>query len=721
MKQVLQSYKTGQLSLADVPSPGVEPGAVLVLTTRSLVSTGTERMTMNLAKKSLLGKAKDRPDLVRKLIARAARDGVVAAVEAAQRKLDQPLPLGYSCAGRVIAVGDGVTDIPVGARVACAGAKIANHAEVNLVPRNLCVLVPEGVDDETAAFVTLGAIALQGVRQAAPTLGETFAVIGLGLIGQLAAQLLKAAGGRVVGVDLDPRKVEMAKSLGADTALGRNDNVHAAVQALTAGRGVDGVVITAATSSNDPVVLAGELCRDRGRVVAVGAVGMDVPRRPYYDKELTLLQSRSYGPGRYDPVYEEMGVDYPIGYVRWTEQRNMEAFLDQCASGRVRVTPLVSHRFAIAEAEAAYAIISSGGDPLGIMLSYPATATPARTVNVTGETTQTRASARGRLRVGFAGAGAFAAGTLLPGLQKLERARLQSIASARGYSARHLADKFGFAQATSEFSELLSADMDAVFIATRHNLHAQQASAALRAGKHVFVEKPLALDVDELQEVMAARRTSGRVLLVGYNRRFSPMARQIQAMFSARRGPLVMHYRVNAGPLPRDSWIYDPSVGGGRIVGEGCHFVDLLTYFAGAPPTEVFARAAAPRGESRPDENVILDLAFGDGSVGSLHYVASGDPVAGKERVEVLGDGACAYLEDFRLLDVHQDGKQRITRKLTQDKGHEAELRAFVDVCTLGGLPPIPDVDLEAVSLATFAAMESLATGRPVAIKSATS
>jgi threonine dehydrogenase-like Zn-dependent dehydrogenase len=341
MKQVLQSYKTGQLRVTDVPAPGVEPGAALVLTSVSLVSVGTERATVALAKKSLLGKARERPDLVRKMLARASRDGVLTAIEAARRKLDQPIPLGYSCSGRVIAVGDGVSGLAVGMRVASAGAKVANHAEVNLVPQNLLVPLPDAVDDEAGAFVTVGAIALQGLRQAAPTLGETFAVIGLGLIGQIAVQLLRANGCQVIGVDLDPAKLELARTLGAERAVLRSEDVLGAALALTGGRGVDGVIITAATSSNDPVVLAGDLCRDRARVVAVGAVGMEIPRRPYYDKELSFFQSRSYGPGRYDPMYEELGVDYPIGYVRWTERRNMEGFLAQCAAGRVNLAPLV--------------------------------------------------------------------------------------------------------------------------------------------------------------------------------------------------------------------------------------------------------------------------------------------------------------------------------------------------------------------------------------------
>lgn len=717
MKQVLQSYKTGALSVSDVPAPGIEPGAVLVHTRASLVSTGTERMVMDLAKKSLWGKAKARPDLVRKLMAKASRDGLMATVQAARRKLDAPLPLGYSSAGVVVAVGEGVEGVPLGARVACAGAKVANHAELNLIPQNLCALIPEGASDEAASFVTVGSIALQGVRQAAPTLGETFAVIGLGLIGQLAVQLLKANGCRVLGIDLDPRKVALAQQMGADRTVVRSGDVAGVCAAFTNGRGVDGVVITAATSSNDPITLAGDLCRDRGRVVAVGAVGMDVPRRPYYDKEITLHQSRSYGPGRYDPVYEDLGMDYPIGYVRWTEKRNMEAFLQLCAEGRVNVDPLISHRFEIADAESAYKLIGAERpaeipEPLGILLTYPTQTVPERTVQVKPSV----ARKSGNVRVSFAGAGNFAAGVLIPALAESPNASLSVIASARGFTATHLASQYGFTAATTDFEALVGENTDALVIATRHNLHAQQSSLALRAGKHVFVEKPLALDEEELAQVLSAQAESGKILMAGFNRRFSPLAVQMESFFHGHRGPLVMHYRVNAGMLPADSWIYDPAIGGGRIIGEGCHFIDLMSFMTGAPAIEVYAKAIAPKAGVRADENVIITITYADGSIGSLHYVATGDAAAGKERLEVLGEGACAYLEDFRFLDLHRNGKPRYVRKLAQDKGHKAELTAFIAAIRNGGPPPIEISSLAATTRATFAAMKSLATGNSVTL-----
>jgi predicted dehydrogenase/threonine dehydrogenase-like Zn-dependent dehydrogenase len=726
MKQVVQSYRTGELRVAEVPAPGVEPGCLLVQTAASLVSVGTERMTLELSRKSLLGKARERPDLVAKVLERVARDGVIAAGKAVLQRLDQPLPLGYSCAGRVAAVGAGVSGFAVGDRVACAGAQAASHAEVNLVPQNLCARVPEGVADEDAAFVTVGAVALHGLRTAAPQLGETFAVIGLGLLGQLAAQLLKSAGCRVLGVDLDPAKVVLANQLGADAGVERSGDVAGAAASLTQGRGVDGVLICAATPSNDPIELAGELCRDRARVVVVGAVGMAVPRRPYYDKELSLLQSRSYGPGRYDPIYEERGVDYPLGYVRWTEGRNLEAFLDQLAAGRVRVQPLVTHRFPIARAEEAYALLSGGGgagdaaaggggsvsatsrggEPMGVLLTYPAGALPERSVQV-------RPPALGaarRVRVGLIGAGSFASGVLAPALAATPGVRLLGVASARGLTARHLAERHGFERATTDADALLAdPEVEAVVIATRHHLHAAQAARALRAGKHVLVEKPPALDEAALADLLAAQRESGCVLAAGYNRRFAPLARELLAAFAGRKAPLLMVARIDAGAVPAGSWLHDPAQGGGRLLGECGHFIDLCALWAGAAPVSVFAQAAGG------GDNFALSVRYGDGSVATIAYAAAGDASGSKERYEVMGDGCTAVLEDFRRLEVRRGGKRRATSKLLQDKGHRAEVAAFISAAQ-SGLPPVALATLAAVSRATFAAVESLRTGAPVSL-----
>jgi predicted dehydrogenase len=713
MKQVLQSYRTGELSLTDVPAPGLEPGAVLVRTKRSLISVGTERQVMDLAKRSLVGKARARPDLVKKVLGRLSRDGLLATGKAVFNKLDQPIPLGYSCVGSVLAVGEGVAGLAVGDRVACAGAKVANHAEVNLVPKNLCARIPEGVSDDAASFVTLGAIALQGVRTAAPTLGETFAVIGLGLIGQVVTQLLRASGCKVVGIDLDDRKVTLALELGADAVVNRKGDVAGAVSALTSGRGVDGVVICAATSSNDPVVLAGDLCRDRGRVVAVGAVGMEIPRRPYYDKELSFHQSRSYGPGRYDPAYEELGHDYPLGYVRWTEQRNMEAFLHQCAIGAVKIDRLVSHRFPIERAEEAYQLLG-GGDPLGILLEYPARELPDRTVAVNAARV-----VDGAVKVGVIGAGAFAAGVLVPAIASEKGTRLLAIASSRGFSARHLADKYGFELCSTDADSIFQQpEIDAVFVITRHDQHASQTAAALRAKKHVFVEKPLAIDRAGLEEVLAAHAGSGRILTVGFNRRFSPLAVELAAFYEKRRAPLVMHYRVNAGEIPAESWIHDLAIGGGRIIGEACHFIDLCTFLAGSLPVSIYAQGVSAAGAARPDDNVTLSLRFADGSIATIAYVATGDPTAGKEHLEVLGDGSVAVLDDFRMLTLRRNGRSRTSKQMNQDKGHRACVASFLRAVKSGGPAPISIESLAAVTQATFAAVDSLATGEPVSLES---
>jgi len=717
MKQILQSYKTGELKVADVPAPLEEPGCLLVITTRSLVSAGTEKMVSSLAKKSLIGKARARPDLLDKFVQKVARDGIWSAWGAAQAKLDQPIPLGYSLAGTVAAVGDGVSGFSVGDRVACAGAGVANHAEVNLIPKNLCVRVPDAVSDDEAAFVTVGAIALQGVRQAQPSLGETFGVIGLGLIGQITAQLLKASGVKVFGIDVDHEKVELATKLGIDQAAVRTTDVERRSSSLTGGRGLDGVIITAATASSDPVVLAGRICRDRGRVVSVGATGMDLPRGPYYEKELTFLMSRSYGPGRYDPVYEEKGIDYPSGYVRWTENRNMEAFVQAVESGSVNVQKLVSHGYDISEAQSAYDLLSgptAGRAQLfvmGILLRYPAENSASVVKTPHAKPMRTAPSGAGELRIGFAGAGAFASGTLVPLLQKTPGTDLQTIVSNRGFSGLHLADKFGFERSTTDYASLHESDIDAVVVATRHNLHAEQVMASLAAGKHVFVEKPLALSREELSNVAVAAARSDRLLMVGYNRRFSPMLRRLQACFSARSDPLMMHYRVNAGPIPSDSWIHDPAVGGGRIVGEVCHFVDALTFVCGSLPSTVTCHSIAPIGGARADDNLVATITFVDGSVGTISYSAIGNPSAGKERFEVSGSGRSAILDDYRSLDIFEEGSPEYKRSLRQDKGHVGELAAFVRAARRGDSPPIGLVELLSTSLTTFAILESMKSG----------
>jgi len=706
MKQILQNYRTGDIRVQDVPAPSEpEPAGVLVRTAASLVSAGTERMAMELGRKSLVGKARARPDLVAKVMQKLARDGAVATARTVFAKLGVPNPLGYSCSGTVLDADD--APFSAGERVACAGMKAASHAEVNAVPRNLCVRVPAGVPDEDAAFVTVGAIALQGVRTAGVQLGERVAVIGLGLIGQIAFQLLRAAGCRVLGIDPEPGRLTLARELGCDAVSKPGPAAVEEMMRISSGRGADAVVICAATPDSGPVALAGELARDRARVVAVGAVGMDIPRRPFYDKDLSFHQSRSYGPGRYDPVYEERGVDYPIGFVRWTEQRNMEAFLESVASGATNVRRLITHRFPIERAEEAYRLISGGtGEPfLGVVLTYSGATAGERTVQV-----KPSSPARSRPGIAFAGAGAFATGVLMPEFAHAKDLRLVSVSSGRGVSARHAAERFSIAKATTEFaSQLADPDVDAVVVATRHRLHAEQVAAALEAGKHVFVEKPLALDEAGLARVLAAREKSGKLLAVGFNRRFSPLARQLAERLAGRRGALQMQYRVNAGSLPDGSWLKDPAEGGGRIVGEACHMVDLCTFLAGTPPVRVYAERAGAG-----EDDVLLTLRFADGSTAGISYSACGDPSYPKERLEVLGDGAVAVLDDFRALEFSR-GKRDRRSLVLQDKGHAAEVRAFAEALKTG-VAPIPYDMLAAVARATFAALESLATGQPVDI-----
>ncbi|MEO6463297.1 MAG: bi-domain-containing oxidoreductase, partial [Candidatus Eisenbacteria bacterium] len=621
MKQILQNYKTGALRLADVPPPALRGGGVLVATRASLISAGTEKMKVDVAKKSLLGKAMERPDQVRKVIETVRQQGLFQTYEKVMNKLDTPTPLGYSSAGVVLEVGREATEFAVGARVACAGAGYAVHADVAYVPRNLVVGMAADTPFERAAFTTLGAIALQGVRQGDIRLGEDVVVIGLGLVGLLTVQLLREAGARVIGVEIDPGKAGLAKRLGCDrVVIGPDIEVRDAIRQATGGRGADCVLVTAASSSSAPVILAGELCRDRGRVVVVGITRMDLPHRTYYDKELSLVLSRSYGPGRYDPSYEEKGVDYPLGYVRWTERRNMHEFLRLVEEGRVEVDPLISHRIPFGEAERAYGLITGRAtEPyLGIVLTYPETPPPAGRIDLAGPGAANggpvpprRVRAAGEpVGLGFLGAGNFATSMLLPHLKGRTDARLTGVVTASGLTARGAADKFGFAFCASDAGEILAdPSTDAVFVVTRHHLHAGYAERALRAGKAVFVEKPLATTGDELAKVaaaadeVAARTGRPAPLLVGFNRRFAPLSEKLAAHVPAGEGPLMVHYRVNAGFLGRESWYQDPAEGGGRILGEVCHFLDYVAFVAGSPITRVFAAGVRdPKGGLRADD-----------------------------------------------------------------------------------------------------------------------
>jgi predicted dehydrogenase/threonine dehydrogenase-like Zn-dependent dehydrogenase len=710
VKQVLQSARTGNIEVAEVPAPPVLPGCVLVRIGASLVSAGTERASSEFASKNLLQKAKSRPDLVRDVMNKIQRDGVFSAIGAVRSRLDQPLALGYSSAGTVIAVGEGVADIVPGDRVACAGANYAVHAEYACVPRMLVARIPSAdVDFESAAFTTLGAVAIHGVRTAEAKLGDTVAVIGLGLLGQLTVQVLHAAGCRVIGFDLLQQRAELARNSGALVVSASECVFRDLCFQHTSGNGADCVLITAETSSSGPVNLASQIARDRAVVCAVGTVGLELQRRLYYDKELDFRISRSYGPGRYDAAFEQKGRDYPIGYVRWSETRNMEAFLQLLADGKVDARPLITHSFEVENSEGAYELIT-GKKPepyLGVLIRYRSNERePATRLELVSRKTQ----AQGRLRIGLLGTGNFSLGTLIPAIQACNGVVLDGICASNGARAKSAAEKFGFGFCTSDEEEILSnPDINTVVIATRHHLHAQQVVRALESGKHVFCEKPLCLSEAELGEIQSAHRGQDGSLMIGFNRRFAPMAKQMKTFLTSSYGPLVMHYRVNAGMLPKDHWINDPEQGGGRILGEVCHFVDFLSFLCGATPMSVQA-VAIPRGTE--DQDAIVQLAFTDGSTGTIHYICSGDRVFGKERVEVFGGGAVAVLDDFRRLELVRHGRKQVHRSwLRQDKGHRAEWQAFAECIRTDRPSPISFDEICATTLATIRIVDSLRSG----------
>ncbi|MBN8806914.1 MAG: bi-domain-containing oxidoreductase [Sphingomonas sp.] len=693
MKQIEQNYRSGVLRVIDAPAPRVGAGRVLVATSTSLISAGTEKQIVDLAKSSLAGKAIARPDLVRQVMRKVRAEGLAPVARKVFAKLDTPIPLGYSLAGTVIEAGDG-SGFSIGDRVACAGAGTANHAEYNAVPKNLCVRVPSNVSDDAAAFVTLGAIALQGVRVAAPTLGETVVVSGLGLIGLLTVQLLKANGCVVIGFDPNPRRAELAREMGADIAI--STDLASIVAQATAGNGADAVIVTASTKSNVPANEAAEISRMKGRVVIVGMVGMALDREPFYKRELDLRLSMSYGPGRYDPAYEQQGHDYPLPYVRWTEQRNMEAFLRLVAEGRVTPDRLITHRFPIADATDAYALMETSEPYLAIMLDYPEDTRkpPERAISVfettRGQTAQAGATA-------FIGFGNYARSVLLPAYRAAGGGSLDAVVTSTSISAYGAAEKFGFARAVTDpgtvFADSAISD---IFIATRHDSHAALAVQALEAGKNVFLEKPLALNDEQLDRVEVAARASSSVLTVGFNRRFAPMTIEAQALFADRQAPLVMNYRINAGPIPRESWVHS-NEGGGRIVGEVCHFVDFLSAVAGSPPMEV-ARFC-PRG---PDASLVAVLRFADGSVATITYATVGDASLAKERIEIFGPGAIVVIDDFSSIEISRNGKTK-RRRARQDKGQVELVKRFL-AAARGAAPAPIDLDtLLSVSRATIA------------------
>jgi predicted dehydrogenase/threonine dehydrogenase-like Zn-dependent dehydrogenase len=714
MKQVLQNRKTGRPFVGEVPVPALQRGRVLVRTVASLISAGTERAAVELVSKGLVQEARQRPDLVKAVVSKVKNEGLLNTFASVRDKMAASQALGYSAAGVVTAVADDVREFQVGDRVACAGVGFASHAEVLSVPKNLCVHLPEGVSFESGAYGTLGAIALQGVRLAEPTLGESVVVIGLGLVGQLTVQLLKANGCRVFGLDLDQSRVSLALELGADKAVVSNDEAAREIETWTRGHGADAVLITAATDSNQPIELAARVSRLKGRVIVVGMTGMDIPRPPFFSRELKLIISMSYGPGRYDPEYEERGHDYPLPYVRWTEKRNIESFLELVGEKRINVERLTTHRFPIAEADRAYQLISGDvQEPnLGVILNYDPEAEVTRKIPL-GTVRKSEKS----IVLGVVGAGGYVPAMLLPHF-KTEGVEFRSIATASGISAHDVGKRFGFAYAVSSAEEVLDdANVNLVVIGTRHDTHAELARKALERNKHVFVEKPLALDDEQLEAVLEAASSSSGKLMVGFNRRFSPLAQRAKEFFNGRETPLSILYRVNAGRIPKEHWTQNAEEGGGRIVGEVCHFVDLMQSWTGAPPVSVFAEAIGAKSSKIVDaDSVFITLRFADGSNGSIAYLSEGDKSLAKERVEIFGAGRVFVLDDFRRATLYKDGREEQVTLKVQDKGQQAQVRQVCASVLGGGAAPISLEELAATTRATFRVLDSLRERRPFEI-----
>ncbi len=715
MKQLLQNLNSGKVELVEEPRSHLKGGHVLIQTNVSLISAGTERMLVEFGKAGLLAKARSQPDKVKQVLDKIRADGLISTIRSVRAKLDQPLPLGYCNVGQVLEVGGGrieAENIKIGDRVASNGP----HAEVVCVPRNLCAKVPERVSDEEAAFTMLGAIGLQGIRLAQPTLGEAFVVTGLGLIGQLTVQILLAHGCRVLGIDMDKGKCNLAKQFGAQTVdLSAGEDPIEGAQVFSKGRGVDGVLITAATKSNEPMHQAAQMCRRRGRIVLVGVTGLELSRADFYEKELSFQVSCSYGPGRYDSEYEEKGHDYPFGLVRWTEKRNFEAVLDMMESGRINVMPLITHRFPFEDAEKAYQLISQNEEPyLGIILEYGKTgSSEQKAVRRSIQLKPSPSSSNLRPQapvVGVIGAGNFAGQILIPAIAR-NQVRLKAIASGGGLTGTHLGKRFGFEASTTDTEIIFNdPDINTVFITTRHNSHARFVIQALKAGKHVFVEKPLCLTESELAEIndvyssLFPLPSPLPLVMVGFNRRFAPHVAKMKNLLETVREPKSMIMTVNAGGIPKEHWTQDPAVGGGRIIGEACHFVDLLRFLAASP---IKAARAVTLGEGVGD-TASIELCFADGSIGTIHYFSNGSKRFPKERIEVFAGGRILQLDNCRAL--RGFGWKRLSplKSWSQDKGHDAEVKAFLGAVEKGQPSPIPFEEILEVTRATLGLVSNL-------------
>lgn len=696
--------KNGTTEVATVPCPAVKPGHLLIETRRTLVSAGTERMLVEFGKAGLIGKARQQPEKVRMVLDKIRTDGLVPTIESVLNKLEQPLPMGYCNVGVVKAVGEGVSGFAVGDRVVSNG----KHAEVVTVPMNLCAKVPDGVGDDEAAFTVLGSIGLQGIRLAQPTLGEAVVVTGMGLIGLLTVQLLRAQGCRVLGLDFDAGKLALARRFGAEVVdLSAGHDPISAAQRFSRARGVDAVIVTAATTSSEPMRQAAQMCRKRGRIILVGVAGLELSRSDFYEKELTFQVSCSYGPGRYDPNYEERGIDYPVGFVRWTEQRNFEAVLDMLAAGRLDVMPLVSHRFPIAEADRAYDLVVGSGPSLGIVIEYPGIdiTIAARTVRLRAPASRALESVKeGAPAVSFIGSGHYATSTLIPAF-RAAGATLRCVASGTGVTGLHAGLKFGFEETTTDVDRIFEDPaVAAVVIATRHDSHAELVCRALSARKHVYVEKPLALTLNQLSAVERAFEAACAggvppILMVGFNRRFAPQVAKMKSLLDGTTGPKAFIVTVNAGMLPAEHWTQIGTVGGGRIIGEACHFVDLLRFLAAS---EIASVESTARMDSPTSDTISISLRFAEGSVGTIHYFANGSKSFPKERVEVFADGRVLQLDNYRKLTGFGWPRFRAMNLWRQNKGHKGCAAAFVTATRMLGPAPIPAEEIFEVSRRTI-------------------
>lgn len=715
MKQLIQNYRTGELQLVEVPDPIIRSGGVISKTVNSLVSVGTEKLMVDLAKKGYLGKALARPDLVKQVINKLKVDGLIDTYKAVMSRLDSPMTLGYSSSGLVEAVGENVAETVKGDRIACFGDGFATHSELSFVPKNMFVKIPDKVSFEQASFVGLGSIALNAIRIADLTFGENVAVVGLGLLGQLSVQILKAFGCKVIGIDINESKAKMALESGCDKAviIGK-DEVGQAVLDFTKGQGADAVIIMAGSQDNQPIELAAEISRDKGRIVACGMISLDVPRQEFFKKELSVIVSRATGPGKFDPIYENNGIDYPLPYVRWTTQRNMGCFLQLVADGKVKLDKLISHRFKIDDALNAYDMILKGTESyLGILIEYKHPGLPKNKVKLAGNRHQIDAGKKmqGEIGIGLIGAGLHSNTSLLPALKKIRNIKFVGIADAEGFKGRHSGIKYGFEYCVSDYKEMLDdSSINAVLIATRHNLHAQMVMDSLRAGKHVFVEKPLAMNCGEIKEIYQVYGQTNRQLMVGFNRRYAPYSQTAKELIG-NNSNLVVNCRVNAGFVPKESWVYDTTEGGGRIVGEVCHFIDLIQYLTNSMVVKVFAECTSEKGE----DNLVATLKLENGSVATILYASQGDKLLPRERVEVFSGNSVSVIDNFKSFFFAKDGKAKRKSSFNIDRGYEGEFKAFFD-SIIQGKSAVGMDEYVNTTHTTFAITESIKTGKLIEI-----